>query len=58
MTRRIYCTSYCNFGHYLDTGAPVGHECRRLPPAALKAEREGDFQLACELIAKARTGKL
>lgn len=40
----IYCTSYCNQGHDLDTGKPVGHECRVIPPRALQLEREGDVE--------------
>ena len=49
---RIYCTSYCNFGHRLSDGKPVDHECYILPPAALEAEREDNYELACELISK------
>jgi hypothetical protein len=53
--RPIYCTTYCNFGHYLDNGAPVDHECRRLPVAALEAERAGDYALAQRLISLTTT---
>lgn len=42
----IYCTSYCNHGHDTDDGVPVEHECYVLPPAALKAEMDGDFETA------------
>lgn len=52
MTREIYCTSFCNFGHYVDTGRPIGHECYVIPPAALRAERDGNTDLAIELIAR------
>jgi len=38
--RPIYCTSFCNFGHYLDTGRPIGHECYIIPPRFLQMERE------------------
>ena len=48
----IYQTSYCNQGHDLDTGRPVDHECHVLPPTALAAEREEDFELAIELISE------
>lgn len=48
--RRIYCSTYCNFGHYVDTGAPVQHECRTIPPAALAAEIRGDYELAIQLM--------
>lgn len=51
---RVYHTSYCNHGHRLSDGAPVGHECNVLPPASLQAEREGDMAKAIELIEEAR----
>ena len=46
----IYCTTYCNKGHVVRTGRPVGHECRVIPPGALKAEIAGDFGLAIQLL--------
>lgn len=46
----IYCTTYCNFGHRMRDGRPVQHECRIIPPAALRAERAGDFALAQRLL--------
>jgi len=42
----IYCTTYCNKGHRLSDGKPVDHECYVLPPKALQAEREGDYEMA------------
>ena len=42
MARQIYCTSFCNFGHDLDTGRPIGHECYVIWPSLLKAEIERD----------------
>lgn len=39
----IYCTSFCNFGHSLKTGRPIGHECYILDPKALQAERDGTY---------------
>ncbi len=51
-TPEIYCTSYCNHGHFVKTGRPVGHECRVIPPKALEAERSGDFELAQELLSR------
>jgi hypothetical protein len=48
--RAIYCTTYCNFGHYVDNGRPVKHECRVIPPAALKAEMAGDYERAIEIM--------
>lgn len=47
---RIYCTSYCNRGHYMKSGKPVGHECRVIPPEALKAEREGNYERAIAIL--------
>lgn len=47
---RIYCSTYCNFGHYVKTGNPVKHECRIIPPAALAAEMRGDFETAIRLM--------
>lgn len=48
--RPIYTSTYCNQGHYMDTGRPIGHECRIIPPAALRAERDGDFEKAIEIM--------
>ncbi len=47
---QIYCTTYCNHGHRLGDGRPVDHECRKIPPAALRAEMAGDFELAISLM--------
>ena len=41
---------YCNHGHYVATGKPVNHECRVIPPAALRAEMEGKYAEAIELM--------
>lgn len=41
-TKTIYHTSFCNFGHVVETGRPVGHECYILDPAKSRREREGD----------------
>ena len=46
MKGESYFTSFCNFSHWLKTGRPIGHECRIIPPAALRAERAGDYELA------------
>jgi hypothetical protein len=46
----IYCTSFCNQGHRVSDGKPVGHECYVLNPAALAAERAGDYEKARELL--------
>lgn len=41
-TRKIWCTSFCNYGHDLSTGRPIRHECYIIPPRLLRAERELD----------------
>ena len=46
----IYCTTFCNHGHYVDTGEPVDHECITIPPEALAAEMNGDFEGAISLM--------
>ena len=51
---RVYCTTYCNHGHRTSDGKPVGHECHVLPPKAIQAEREGDYEHAIELIQAAK----
>lgn len=47
---RAFVTTYCNRSHRLVDGEPVGHECIRIPPAALAAEREGDFDNAARIM--------
>jgi hypothetical protein len=54
----LYTTSFCNFAHDLRTGRPVGHECYILPPAALAAEKAGDYKLAQDLIASGKRGPI
>jgi len=48
----IYCTTYCNRGHVVRTGRPVGYCCRVIPPKALRAEMAGDFGLAIEILSQ------
>lgn len=50
MAIQTYCTSFCNQAHRMHDGKPVAHECYIIPPAALTAERDGNTQLAIELI--------
>jgi hypothetical protein len=50
----IYCATYCNFGHRMKDGKPVGHECITIPPEALRADRAGDFARANMLMDEAR----
>lgn len=50
---KVYCTTYCNKGHYVDTGKPVKHECRTIPPKALALEITGDYEGAIALMQKA-----
>ena len=47
---KAYVTTYCNFAHKLDTGKPIGHECRIIPPTALDAERQGDYERAMQIL--------
>jgi len=46
---KIYQTSFCNHGHRLHDGKPVGHECFILPTEMLEAERVGDMGKAHEV---------
>lgn len=36
--KSVYCTSFCNHGHRLLDGKPVGHECYVLNPKVLRTE--------------------
>lgn len=51
MDKRIYCTTYCNFGHDVKTGRPAKHECIVIPPKALEAEMAGDTDAAIRILA-------
>jgi hypothetical protein len=51
-----YCTSYCNHPHRMKDGKPIRHECRIIPPEALRAERAGDFDRAHEIMEAKRLG--
>lgn len=46
MSDLIYCTSFCNYGHAIATGRPVGHECYVIPPKLLIAERDDAADVA------------
>jgi hypothetical protein len=46
----IYLTSYCNHGHFTDTGLPVNHECIRLPVEFIEAEQSGNIALAIRIL--------
>ncbi len=50
--RLTYFTSYCNFYHDVRSGKPIDHKCNTLPPNALKAEMEGDYQKANDILYK------
>jgi hypothetical protein len=45
-----YVTSYCNHAHRMSDGKPIKHECRIIPPRALKLEREGDIRGAIDVL--------
>lgn len=49
-----FCTTYCNRAHDVKTGRPIDHECHVLPPAAIKAEMDGDTAKASEILNAAR----
>lgn len=49
----VYMSTYCNQGHRLSDGKPVNHECVILPPEALQAEREGDYEMATVITVEA-----
>lgn len=46
----FYVSTYCNFTHRVRDGKPVEHECRIIPPAALKAEMAGEISKACDIM--------
>jgi hypothetical protein len=54
----VYCTTYCNHGHRLADGKPVGHECHIIPPRALAAEMDGDIHLAIQIIERAKNARI
>lgn len=46
----FYVTTYCNFAHRLVDGAPINHECIQIPPEALEAEMDGDYDRAMDIL--------
>lgn len=46
----VFTTTFCNQAHYVQDGLPLGHECYVLPPAMLRAERDGDYAAAGEAL--------
>lgn len=46
----LYVTTFCNFAHNVKTGRPIAHECYILPPDMLRAERSGQYALACRIL--------
>ncbi len=48
--KAFYVSTYCNFAHSTATGKPIKHECRHIPPAALRLEREGLFAEAIAIM--------
>jgi hypothetical protein len=46
----FYVSTYCNFVHNMRTGAPIKHDCRHIPPAALRLEREDCFTEAIAIM--------
>jgi len=52
MMPTYYITSYCNKPHRVVDGKPLKHECRVIPPTALRAEIRGEFGIAMDILAK------
>jgi hypothetical protein len=46
----FYVSTYCNRAHRLKDGRPIKHECRVIPPKALKAEMNGDIEGAVKIM--------
>ena len=53
----FYVTTFCNFAHRVSDGEPIDHECYVLPPEAIKAEMEGDYDKANEILSGGRLKK-
>ncbi len=52
---KIYVSTYCNFQHRVKDGKPIEHECSIIPPRALRAEMDGNYTLANDLIDEGKT---
>jgi hypothetical protein len=52
--KTFYVTTYCNHAHRLSDGTPIDHECHVIPPEALQAEMNGDYDKGIELIQQAK----
>ncbi len=50
MKHETYCTTFCNKGHRLSDGKPIGHECFIMPTEALHAEKSGDTDKAIQIL--------
>ncbi len=46
----VWCSTFCNRGHRMRSGHPIKHECRIIPPSALRAERDGDDDKATKIM--------
>ena len=49
---RSWFTRYCGKPHRTADGLPLAHRCRVLPPAALRAEIDGDLKRAVQILVK------
>ena len=47
---KTYVTTYCNHAHRVRDGKPINHECRIIPPDALRAEIEGRYDDAIRIL--------
>lgn len=48
--KSFHVSTYCNFAHSMSNGAPIKHECRYIPPSALRLEHEGLFTEATAIM--------
>lgn len=46
----VWCSTFCNCGHWMRTGRPIKHHCRILPPSSMRAERDGDPAKAARIM--------
>jgi hypothetical protein len=53
-THPFYVSTYCNHAHRKKDGKPMQHECRIIPPAALRAEQGEDYDLATTILGETR----
>lgn len=45
----VWCSTFCNHGHVMQTGRPIDHECYVIPPRLLRLERDAMSSDASEM---------